>query len=132
MGNFSRYVRPGDQRHDVTGAPRDLHILAFATAPVGAPAAAPVQIPSAGTGTGRGWSVVIINNARAGSDATAFTLQLPMTGSARLVASVAVETSASRDLEPVELPSVSTSGMLSARVPAQSVTTYVLRSGTAR
>jgi hypothetical protein len=33
MGNFCRYVRPCDRRHDVLGAPRDLHIMAFASGP---------------------------------------------------------------------------------------------------
>jgi O-glycosyl hydrolase len=146
MGNFSRYVRPGDQRHDVASAPRNLHVMAFATPAVGAPAAPsaqpaaappPVQLPAVappaqppadGTGPSRGWSLVIINNARAGSNPTPFTLQLPVTDSTRLVSSVAVETSDTRDLEPVELPSVSATGMLSARIPAQSITTYVLHS----
>jgi catechol 2,3-dioxygenase-like lactoylglutathione lyase family enzyme len=66
--------------------------------------------------------------ARDGSGATDFTLQLPITGLARLVPSVAVETSAGRDLEPVEPRTVSASGTLRARLPDQSNTTYVLAS----
>jgi O-glycosyl hydrolase len=126
LGNFSRYVRPGDRRHDVTGAPRDLHIMAFATGLVGASVTAPVQLP--GSGASRGWSIVVVNNARAGADATVFKLQLPVSRSERLATQLAVETSAGRSLEPVELPSVSATGILSATVPAQSITTYVIRS----
>lgn len=144
MGNFSRYVRPGDQRHDVTGAPRNLRVMAFSTAPVATPAATPVptpaappvqlppaQVPRRGAGPSRNWTVVIINNARPGSGPTSLRLQLPMAESEQLVPGVAVETSASRGLEPVELPSLSATGLLLARVPAQSVTTYVLRGSAA-
>ena len=70
--------------------------------------------------------MLVVNNARDGSDAGAFRLQLPAEEAGRLVPGVAVETSAHRDLEPVELPTVSAGGLLSARVAAQSVTTYVL------
>lgn len=127
LGNFSRYVRPGDRRHDVTGAPRDLQILAFSNEPTGAASTAPAQLPRAGTSARRSWTVVVINNARTGSDPTAFRLQLPVDASERLAPRIAVETSAERNLDPVELPDVSPNGMLSARVPAQSITTYVLR-----
>ena len=78
LGHFSRYVRPGDRRHDVTGAPRDLQILAFANEPTGAPSTAPVQLPRAGTSAQRAWTFVVINNARSGSDPAAFRLQLPV------------------------------------------------------
>jgi O-glycosyl hydrolase len=132
LGNFSRYVRPGDRRHDVTGAPRDLQILAFATGPSSASAAAPVQVPRAGVGANHGWSIVAISNARAGSDGTSFRVQLPVSGSERLMARIAVETSAERGLEPVELPSVNATGVVSGRVPAQSITTYVIHGADAR
>ena len=128
LGHFSRYVRPGDRRHDVMGVPRDLQILAFANEPSGAPSAAPVQLPAAQ----RAWTVVVINNARTGSDPTAFRLRLPVVGSERLAPRIAVETSAERDLDPVELPDVTPNGIVSARVPAQSITTYVLRRPDAR
>ena len=85
-----------------------------------------------GVGASRGWSVVVTNNARAGADASAFELQLPVAGSERLVGRVAVETSGTRDLEPVDLPSVSATGVVSAGVPAQSITTYVMSGAAAR
>ncbi len=106
MGNFSRYVRPGAQRHDVTGVPAGLRMLAFATA--------------------TGWSIVIVNNAAASSAPTAFRLQLPVSKWRPLVAAKAVETSAVRNLEPVALPKVSSTGVLAGSVPAQSITTFVL------
>jgi O-glycosyl hydrolase len=126
LGHFSRYVRPGDRRHDVLGAPRDLQILAFANGSPAAPSVAPVQLPGADTSAHRAWTVVVINNARTGSDPTTFRLKLPLVGSERLTPRIAVETSADRDLDPVELPEVSPNGILSARVPAQSITTYVI------
>jgi O-glycosyl hydrolase len=132
LGHFSRYVRPGDRRHDVAGAPRDLQILTFATGPAVVSSVAPVQLPVGVGGTDRGWSIVVINNARAGTDAISFKVQLPLGEAERPSARSAVETSADRDLDPVELPSVSATGIVSARVPAQSVTTYVLRSSDAR
>jgi O-glycosyl hydrolase len=132
LGHFSRYVRPGDRRHDVTGAPRDLQILAFANEPSGAPSMAPIQLPRASTSVHRAWTVVVINNARSGSDPTAFRLQLPVVGSERLTPQMAVETSAERGLDPVDLADVSPSGIVSAHVPAQSITTYVLHRSDAR
>jgi hypothetical protein len=42
------------------------------------------------------------------------------------VPDVAVETSANRDLEPVALPQVSATGLLTARLPAESITTFEL------
>jgi O-glycosyl hydrolase len=150
LGNFSRYVRLGDRRHDVTGAPANLHVMAFSTPPgpvipVGPaatptpppPPAAPVQLPAPAVAPTRSpagpaslessWSIVIINNARAGASPTDFWLQLPVPAAGRLVASTAVETSGERNLAEVNLPSVSEAGLLSARVPPQSITTFVLR-----
>jgi hypothetical protein len=77
------------------------------------------------------WSIVIINNAPAGAAAAAVAVQLPLAEGARLVPGVAVETSADRNLERVALPEVSATGLLTAAVPAQSITTYVLRGGQA-
>jgi hypothetical protein len=124
MGNFSRYVRPSAIRHDVTGVGRPLRVLAFEEAPN--TASVPVQRPAGGS-----WSVVVINNAAAGSGPISLRLQLPRTpGSVRLVPEVAVETSADRDLESVDLPTATARGVLSAMVNAQSITTYVLRATT--
>lgn len=109
LGNFSRYVRPGARRHDVSGGPDELRLLAFAT--------------------DSGWAIIAINVAPGGASPTALELQLPVPKGARLVAEAAVETSARRNLEPVALPEVSRSGMLRARVPAESITTYLVRPG---
>jgi O-glycosyl hydrolase len=117
MGNFSRYVRPGDRRHDVTGVPRGLRVVAFEADPEGIAT------------TGQRWTVVAINNAPAESDATELRLQLPVGPATRLFAETAVETSADRDLEPVDLPGIGATGMLSARLPAQSITTLQVRIG---
>ncbi|MCC7103939.1 MAG: beta-glycosidase [Chloroflexi bacterium] len=134
MGNFSRYVRPGDRRHDVLGGPPNLNVMAFSRPTVGAPSAPaprvpPVQLPASSRGerVSADWSIVIVNNARPGSAATLLRLQLPAAATGRLVPAVAVETSAERDLESVELPGLDATGLLEARVPAQSLTTYVLQ-----
>ena len=128
LGNFSRYVRPGAIRHEVTGLPRALRVLAFEDGPSQTASDAanqvPVQLP---VGASRTCTVVVINNASSESAPTELRLQLPLAGARRLVAETAVETSAERDLEDVELPAVSNAGRLSASVPAQSITTYVMR-----
>ena len=158
LGQFSRYVRPGDRRHDVTGAPRGLQVLAFsrplskvtesrgarsatAATPVSLQSTtAPAQIPegshlpsSARAPSGAaapfvgGWTVVIVNTTRVGGSVTALALQLPLAEGAHIVPDVAVETSANRDLEPVALPQVSATGLLTARLPAESITTFELK-----
>jgi hypothetical protein len=43
------------------------------------------------------------------------------------VAHVAVETSADRDLDSVDYPTIGLAGLVSAQAPAQSITTYVIR-----
>jgi hypothetical protein len=134
MGNFSRYVRPGDRRYEVTGTPRHLRVLAFAHEPaVESPGTSafqpPAQLPRAVPEvlTASRWTVVAINNAPAESEPASLALQFPMSTRLRLIPDNAVETSAERDLEPVDLPTVSATNLLSAVVPAQSITTYVLR-----
>jgi O-glycosyl hydrolase len=131
LGHFSRYVRPGDRLHEVTGAPANLRVMAFASQPAGRPAPAPVQLPSilANAEPGPGWTLVIVNNARIGSAPTSLRIRLPAAESGGLVATTAVETSERRDLSSAELPSVEASGVLSAQLPPQSITTYVLRPG---
>jgi hypothetical protein len=69
---------------------------------------------------------VIINNDRPGADASPVRLQLPPGASDGLAPMVAVETSAEHDLAPVALPTVSSTGLLTAHLPAQSITTFVL------
>ncbi len=128
LGNFSRYVRPGAIRHDVTGVPRGLRVLAFEDGPdpatQDAAAYVPVQLP---TGATRRWTVVVINNALSETEAVSLQVQLPRAGAGQLQAETAVETSAERNLEEVDLPKVSASGQLSVTVAAQSITTYVVR-----
>ena len=100
MGNFSRYVRPGDQRFSVSGVPSNLRMLAFSRS--------------------GGWTLIVLNNSAAGSAASSFRVQLPN----RLGATGAVETSGAKSLGTAALPSVGTTGLVSGSVPAQSVTTY--------
>jgi O-glycosyl hydrolase len=133
LGNFSRYVHPGDRRHEVIGGPRGLRLLAFETGATGdgAPSTpTAVQLPPPATGAPeRGWTIVVINNGPVESDDVDLRLQLPVGSSERLIVDKAVETSAERDLAPVVPASVTSEGVLSARVPAQSITTYALRIG---
>jgi O-glycosyl hydrolase len=158
LGQFSRYVRPGDRRHDVTGTPRGLQVLAFSRPlskvpePRGARSAttatpvslqstmAPAQIPgcshllpsarppaAASAPSVGGWTVVIVNTTRVGGSIAALALQLPLAEGTHIVPDVAVETSANLDLEPVALPQVSATGLLTARLPAESITTFELK-----
>jgi O-glycosyl hydrolase len=109
MGNFSRYVRPGDQRHDVSGGPSNLRIVAFSTS--------------------TGWSLVVTNNSAAGAPATQFQVQLPaLPWPGTLTVTDVVETSGSKSLETGGAAAFSGTRVLSGTVPAQSVTTYVLKS----
>jgi len=98
MGNFSRYVRPGDRRYSVSGSPSNLEIAAFATA--------------------TGWSVVVVNTSSAGSAPTTFQLRLTSTATP----TGAYETSATRNLQAVAVPTFSR-GVSTITVPAQSLTT---------
>jgi O-glycosyl hydrolase len=100
MGNFSRYVRPGDQRYSVSGVPSNLRMLAFSRS--------------------GGWTLIVLNNSSAGSAASSFRVQLPN----RARATGAVETSGAKSLGTAALPSVGTTGLVSGSVPAQSLTTY--------
>jgi O-glycosyl hydrolase len=99
LGNFSRYVRPGDSRYGVSNVPVNLRMLAFAN--------------------GGRWTLVVINTASAGSAATSFRLQMPV----RVQPSFAVETSAVNNLGSVALPGATSGGIVSGSVPAQSITT---------
>jgi len=105
LGNFSRYVRPGDQRHEVAGGPANLRLLAFSTS--------------------TGWSLVVINNSPAGSPTTSFQLQVPQQPWPALTIAGAVETSATQSLGSVT-PPVLSGGVVSGSVPAQSITTVLL------
>lgn len=77
LGNFSRFVRPGAVRHEVTGTPDGVHALAFRT--------------------GREWTLVVVNNTTAD---TAFPVRFP--GSAH--ATGAWRTDGTHDLAAVAPP----------------------------
>ena len=106
LGNFSRYVRPGDVRHEVRNLPPDLRALAFRS--------------------GEAWVLVVIDNTRAGGPATRLRVQLPAGPGTAAGPVEAVETSAERDLEPVSGPTVGAGGVVSATLPPQSVTTLLV------
>jgi O-glycosyl hydrolase len=102
LGNFSRYVRPGAIRHQVTDVPTGLDVLAFQDQD--------------------NWSVVVVNNNVPGSAPTRLRMALP-TGSG-LRATGAFETSATEDLAPVQRPRSMNGAGNEVQVPSQSVTTY--------
>jgi hypothetical protein len=102
MGNFSRYVRPGAIRHGVAGVPPGLRALAFAR--------------------GGDWTVVVIDEAAAGTAPA--TLRLALPGQRRLRATGAVVTSATTDLAPLQPPRRAEDGAFVARLRPQSVTTF--------
>jgi O-glycosyl hydrolase len=126
LGNFSRYVRPGARRHDVTGTPPQLRVVAFSS-PATRLSAAPAQVPRGGRGHGIGWTLVAINNGRTGSLPSTLRARIPVGVGTRLVAEAAVETSADRDLAEVELPEIEPGGIVRTSLPPQSVTTLVVR-----
>ena len=155
MGHFSRYVRPGARRHAVTSVPRGLCVAAFShpSSPTGAapgpspavaatpatasPAVAPVQVPGhvrpTSTAQSRdgvvtdSWTIITVNTARTGTGMSTLGLQLPMVDGTRLVPQVTVQTSEDSDLEPIAHPRVSPNGLLTIQVPAESITTCVLK-----
>ena len=103
LGQFSRFVRPGAVRHDVTGVPSGVQALAFKT--------------------GKQWEIVVINEDAAGSHPTTFGLRLP--GGAKLRTQSAYRTSATASLARVASPAVHGS-TATLTTPAQSITTFVL------
>jgi O-glycosyl hydrolase len=106
LANFSRHLPPGAVRHEVRGLPRELRLLAFRT--------------------GEGWVLVGIDNDPAGAAPRELQVRLPVEPGTALAATVAVETSAARDLGPVAVPPVDAGGLLTLTLPPQSVTTVVL------
>lgn len=103
LGQFSRFVRPGAVRHEVTGAPSGVQALAFEN-------------------HGQ-WQVVVLNENDAGSGSSTFSLQLP--GGGTLKADGTYETSATASLSRTANPPVQGS-TATLTTPAQSVTTYLL------
>jgi O-glycosyl hydrolase len=110
LGNFSRYVRPGDVLHNVSGVPTDTRAVAFSSK--------------------NGWSVVVINGAPVGTAPTPFTLHIPLGGRALSPVS-AVRTSDSLDLGQIALPHYR-AGTMTASLAPQSVTTYVFTTSGSR
>jgi O-glycosyl hydrolase len=102
LGNFSRYVRPGAVRHQVTNVPTGLDVLAFQSHD--------------------NWSVVVVNNHVQGSAPTRLRIALPT--SSGFHSTGAFETSTNRDLAPVQRPRSMNGAGSEVQVPSQSVTTY--------
>lgn len=155
MGHFSRYVRPGARRHDVTGVPRGLRVAAFsqaasatrvapgplppavATPATASPALPPVQVPVQVRPTGAArsrdgvttdsWTIILINTARSGAGTSTLRLQLPTTAGARFMPQVTALTSADAGLEPVAHPQIGSDGLMTVQVRAESVTTCLLQ-----
>jgi glucuronoarabinoxylan endo-1,4-beta-xylanase len=101
VGNFSKFVRPGAARVDVSGAPPGTRIAAF-------------QDP-----TTNATAIVAINS---GTADIAFTVTIA--GSASTTAFTPWVTSATEDLAP-QAPVGVDGGVFTATLPAQSVTTFV-------
>jgi O-glycosyl hydrolase len=99
LGQFSRYVRPGSVRHDVSGAPAGVHVMAFQQ--------------------GSAWTVVAWNEGRA-----AATVGVALPGRASTLRT-AVETSPTAQLSPARPPALTNSGTWVASVPAQTIVSYV-------
>jgi O-glycosyl hydrolase len=101
LGQFSKYVRPGAVRYGVSGSPSGVQTMAF--------------------WAGGKWTVVATNT---GTSATTLGLNLD---SGTLTAAGAYQTDASENMASVSAPGISGS-TISATLPGQSVTTYVLSS----
>lgn len=101
LGQYSRFVRPGSVRYGVTGSPSGVQTMAF---------------------WHNGQWTVVANN----TNGSAATLSLNL-GSGAVTSAGAYQTDASENLAGIPGPSVSGS-TISASLPAQSVTTYILNS----
>lgn len=101
LGQYSRYVRPGAVRYGVSGAPSGVQTTAF-------------------WHSGQ-WTVVANN-----TNTSATTLSLNL-GSGTVTAAGAYQTDASENLASIAAPSIS-GATISASLPAQSVSTYILNS----
>jgi O-glycosyl hydrolase len=101
LGQYSKYVRPGAVRYGVSGSPAGVQTMAF--------------------WSGGKWTVVATN-----TNTSATTLSLNL-GSGTLTSAGAYQTDASENMASISAPGISSS-TISASLPAQSVTTYVLSS----
>jgi len=97
LGQFSRYVRPGAVRHDVTGVPAGVHALAFSS--------------------GSAWNVVTWNETSAAVD---FGLNVP--GAAK--AGSAVVTNEASSLAAAAAPARTDSGAWLVKIPPRTIATY--------
>lgn len=100
LGQYSRFVRPGAIRHNVTGAPAGVQVSAFDR-------------------NGQ-WTLVVTNQ-----NTTATSVAVHLNTKNAVTPAAAYRTSATESLTPVPAPSVS-AGTVSASLPAASITTYVL------
>ena len=99
LGQYSKYVRPGAVRYGVSGSPSGVQTMAFRQ-------------------NGQ-WTVVATNT---NTSATTLSLNLD---SGTLTSAGAYQTDASENMASIAAPGISSS-TISASLPAQSVTTYVL------
>jgi O-glycosyl hydrolase len=98
LGQFSRYVRPGSIRHDVTGAPSGVHVMAFSR--------------------GSGWTVVAWNERT-----TEATLGVALPSRTTAVRT-AVQTSSATQLSPTTLPALTDTGTWVSHLRPRSIVTY--------
>ena len=103
LGQYSKYVRPGAVRYGVSGSPSGVQTMAFWNS------------------SSDQWDVVATNT---NTSATTLSLNLD---SGTLTSNAAVQTDSSESMASISAPSISGS-TISASLPAQSVTTYVLGS----
>jgi O-glycosyl hydrolase len=101
LGQYSRFVRPGAVRYGVSGSPSGVQTMAF-------------------WDNGQ-WTVVAANT---NTSATSLSVNL---GSGTVTSSSAYQTDASENLASIPGPAIS-GGVITAALPAQSVTSYVLSS----
>jgi len=123
-GNFTRFVRPGSTLHLVSGGNPALHILAFEQQ-------APRQPGAPADLEGTEWAIVVINNSPANTMPAQVALLLPRPASSpgepQPTNSVAFQTSSTGNLAPVAGLRPGPNDELVGDVPAQSVTTYLVR-----
>jgi O-glycosyl hydrolase len=98
LGQFSRYVRPGAIRHDVSGTPNGVRVMAFQR--------------------DTGWAVVAWNEGR-----TAATFGLALPGAPETVRN-AVDTSSTEQLSPTTAPARTDTGAWVVHIAPQTIATY--------
>ena len=100
LGQYSRFVRPGAVRHNVTGAPAGVQVSAFDR---------------------NGQWTLVVNN----QNTSATSVSVHLNTKNAVTPAAAYRTSATENLTAVSAPAVS-SGTVTASLPARSITTYVL------